>query len=916
MKPNKTIVEETAEDRSLNYETNGILILRSKIFRPTLRREFIRRQSLVERLEAQVSLPVTLISAPTGFGKSVIASQWLDECGHRYGWLSLDQEHNDVHVFLAYLVAVLKKEYPLQTFGVESLLRGTNLPSDLIASTIINDLDHLEDLFVLVLDDYHMIQEERIHEIINGILRYPPEHFHLVLLTRRDPPLKLARLRAQFRLHELRMKDLAFTIDEAIQLGAVIASETPDDQINTVLEKSEGWVTGITVGLMGLAKGIEIQRVLQSMNSRNSVIADLLEEVVTQGLKKTTWKFLVLSSLLDRFSADLVTAMALSVDEDDLSPLESENFIRLSIRRNLFLIPLDAAGKWYRYHHLFRSQISRRVGKYFGEEEVALLFKAASRWFEEKQLLEEALKYAIRSGDMPFAVALFDRSRLELHNTEQFQRLDRLIKMFPEDVIMRNLELLLSTAILQDHKANFSGMREYLDKAGRLLSEMNPKKDRFNRLNGQFHCVRAYLSYLNGNFTESIHQATIGLGALPANKPNFFREFALAICALANKASGKAQTGHKLLEEALKGPAGRDKYFKGRLLLIKLLFHCTGGEAKDMLKLGLQLKNLHSPNKFPGTWMAAVYAVATAAYLNNRLEESDQFYEELLPYRYVGRPFWVVHHLFIACLASFNLGDLDKANKYLAKCKELASELGILLLEGLVYAFEVELALRSDDLERAVEVSAYANFDPHPPMYFYFIPQLTQVKLLLQTNGTGIKLLKELIDFGRERNNEMLLLQALILQASVDMQCGNKSWAKNSLDEALVLSKGTDNIRVFLDYGDPMYHLLSEMAEDQPGHKQLSQILAAFEKESLMLPKKQWGAKGNKQVQLNQLSGRELEILTLVSQGYKNAEIADQLFISLDTVKKHLYHTYQKLYVKNRTGAINKARELDLIPEN
>ena len=172
------------QDNSPDNLFHEVMVLKTKTCKPTLRREFVKRQALIDQLESNVSRPLTLISAATGCGKSVTASQWLEETNHKYGWLSLDEEHNDILVFVTYLAALLKQQWPHQTFGLEFLLNTANLPPKLIISTIINDLDHLEDHFVLVLYDYHFIEEEKIHEIINGILQYTPDQFHLVILTK------------------------------------------------------------------------------------------------------------------------------------------------------------------------------------------------------------------------------------------------------------------------------------------------------------------------------------------------------------------------------------------------------------------------------------------------------------------------------------------------------------------------------------------------------------------------------------------------------------------------------------------------------------------------------------------------------------------------------------------------------------
>lgn len=912
---NPPIKDNLPKESAPDNDANRILIIRSKIFRPTLRREFVRRQSLIDRLEANLSYPLTLISAATGCGKSVAVSQWLEETQHKYGWLSLDEEHNDIQVFLAYLVAIFKEQWPQKTFGLEYLLEGANLPANLIATTLINDLDQSDDLFVLVLDDYQMIREGKIHEIVNSILRYPPEHFHLVILTQRDPPLKLARLRAQYRLNEVRMKDLAFTADEALELRSLVAAKTPDDQVITLVKESEGWITGIMVGLMGLAEGINFRRVVQSMNSQNSVISELFEEVVINGLTIATQKYLELTALLDRFSVELINAMIAAINDGDLSPAGSEEFIRLSKRRNLFLIPLDSTGQWYRYHHLFRSEIKKRARKHFSEEVIASLYKAASRWFEDQQLLEEALKYAILSDDMPFAVNLFDDKRLALHNSEQFQRLERLIKMFPEEAIERNPELLLSLAILQDHKANYYDIQKYLDEARQLLNKNDFKDAQFKKLKGQFHCVSAYLPFMQGDFDASIRQAEIGLDLLPANEPNYFREFALAYYALAHQAIGKTEIGLNEMSRTLEGPAKSDKYFRGRLLHIKTLIHLIAGDAKEMSRAGMQLQALHSPQNYPGAWMAGIYSVVTSDYISNKLEKVHQFHEELIENRFAGRPFGVVHHLLIECLASHALGDWDSVDVCISKCKELAADLGIPPLEGMVYAFEVEIALRRNDFMYATEVAAMANFNPHPPLWYFYIPQLSKVKLLFQTNQEekAQELLENLLAMGRRGHNKMLLVQALALQAIVHANEAHHDRAKNVLNEALLLAKGKKNIRAFLDQGDTMYHLIRGIAEEQPKNEQVLELLQVFKDENCSFSKNGPISTGKRINQVDELSKRELEILLYVSKGYKNEEIANTLFISIDTVKKHLYRTYQKLDVKNRVAAVKKVRKLGLI---
>ncbi|MDX1314615.1 MAG: LuxR C-terminal-related transcriptional regulator, partial [Eudoraea sp.] len=867
-------------------------VMRTKLYKPKVRKDYIKRHALIAQLEQSVSLPFTLVSAATGCGKSVSISQWLDESGHKYGWLSLDEEHNNIHVFITYLNALLKDQWPGKSFGIESFLSSTNVSTNLIISTLTNDLDQLNDFFVLVLDDYHLIREPKIHEVINGILNYPTDKMHLVIITQMDPPLKLARMRAQRRLNELRMKDLSFSYAEALELRNLIGVEIPDEQINLLTEKVEGWITGISVGLMGLAQGVEIDKIFESLDGQNAIISQLLEEVILEGLSISTQKFLVLSSLVDQFSEETLAAMAGALNDDDLPPSGSKAFMSLSKKRNFFLVPLDAKGYWFRYHHFFRSQIKERAGQYFSQDEINNVYKAASQCFEDQQLLEAALKYAILSEDIPFAVDLFDKHRLSLQNKEQFLKLERLINQFPEAVVQQQLPLLLNLAILQDHKANFSGMQRYLEQAEILLDAYQPKGQNYLALKGQFHAVSSFMAFMKGDFEGAIGESEVSLELLPANEPNYFREYALAYFSMAQQAIGQKDFGLAMIKRTLESQAKSDKYFKGRLLHIETLIHSLAGDARQMAGPGMHLERLFSGTSYPSAWMAGLLGVISSAYISNDLESVHRFHDALFKYRYTGRPFGVIHHFFIECLASMALSDWDKVDACIAKCHDLAAEVGIAPLAGSVYAFEIEAALSRGNVKQAGELAALADFEPHPPIWYYYIPQLTKVKLLFyrEDQEKAFETLNDLIEQGRMCHNENLLIQALALQAVLLKKRGDHRLALSVLEEALILSANKDHVRTFVNYGEDIGVLLEVVSKERLDPEQVNKIKQAI----IKTPPRQ-RHDPPKKVSRNEnrlLSKREQEILRLVAEGHRNDTIADQICVSLDTVKKHLYNAY------------------------
>ena len=630
-----------------------------------------------------------------------------------------------------------------------------------------------------------------------------------------------------------------------------------------------------------------------------------------------TQKYLEIASLVDQFNADVLKVMIAAIDDKDLKQVSIEELIRKSRRNNMFLIPLDNSGVWFRFHHLFQNQIIKRAGKHFSEEKISSLYKAASGWFEENGTLEDALRYAVLSKDIPFAVHLFARHRIELHNAEQIQRLERLINLFPPEVRNNSLDILLSLAMLQDFNANFTGMQEYLLRAEELLDYNEVPEAQKAEWLGEYHAVSAFLSSINGDLVKTIMHADKTMELLPADKPNFFREYAAVWHSITQQARGNYNIGIDRLNREFQSLDINNNYFKRRLMQTRCIIHLLEGNTSLMGSDGAVLSAISSHSNFPAAWMIGIYSVACSAYLNYDLTGVNKFYYELRKFQYVGWPFWVMHYYFLVCLSEMARGNWQKVELCLDQCQELADELDNEPLTGMVYAFKVESYLRRNELDRATEISSFADFDPHPPLFYYYIPQLTRVKLLLQTHQLekGNELLQNLVDMGRERNNKNLLIQALALQAVVYAEQGDPGLAKRMLNEMLSLTNQNEHIRTYVDHGSVMQNLIREFDQIHPNNEQVIQLLKAFEDDSLPIAKSVSVSHGIREKYSSLLSKREIEILFLVKQGFNNNDIADQLFVSTDTVKKHLYHAYQKLEVKNRTGAVNKLRAIGLFTE-
>jgi DNA-binding CsgD family transcriptional regulator len=352
-----------------------------------------------------------------------------------------------------------------------------------------------------------------------------------------------------------------------------------------------------------------------------------------------------------------------------------------------------------------------------------------------------------------------------------------------------------------------------------------------------------------------------------------------------------------------------------RWLQSRCCIHFLEGNTDLMRTDGEVLKTLTAPDLYPGAWVMGAYSLTASQYMSNRLDKIGPSHEEPERHRYKGWPIWILNLYFIKCLSDLAQGRWEELDREIVQCEILADELGLGSIRGLVKAFQVEMFLRKGDIDSAVAVSPFANYNLQPSYWFYYIPELTQVKLLIQTHmeEKGKTLLQNLILSAREFHNNNLLIQGLALQTVIYARESRYEQAKKPLYEALTLSKDLNHKRTFLDLGNAVIPLLKEIGEAQAENLQVPDLLHAFEEEKRCSLENSSDKIIKSEKRISGLSKRELEILSLVSKGAKNEDIAEELFVSLDTVKKHLYRAYQKLYVSNRMAAVRRAKELELL---
>jgi ATP/maltotriose-dependent transcriptional regulator MalT/ActR/RegA family two-component response regulator len=376
-------------------------ILQTKLHRPTLPTDLVVRTAVLERLDAGRDLPLTLVSAPAGYGKSLLIASWLARGDRTGAWLALDEEDSDVTQFVAYLVAAVRRAFP---DACEQTLRSATAPVppavSTLAATLSNELDALEAPMVLVLDDYHHVDSASpVNELVQELLMRPPGRLQLVLITRRDPPIPLALLRARGQVNEIRMRDLRFDASETRALLAASVRIPLDDEVLARLEQElEGWVAGLRLVALSLRNAGDVTAFVQELRGGVQHAQQYLTHEAIAGQPTGVREWLLKTAILDRFCAPLCAAVCAAPEDVD-ARAQGERFVRTTIEENLFVVSLDVEGEWYRYHPLFQELLMAELRRASGDAEIAALHTRASEWFESRGLRTEAAKHARAAGD-------------------------------------------------------------------------------------------------------------------------------------------------------------------------------------------------------------------------------------------------------------------------------------------------------------------------------------------------------------------------------------------------------------------------------------------------------------------------------------------------------------------------------------
>jgi len=905
-------------------------LLTTKLYPPPVRTHILPRPQLIERLEAGTDGKLILVSAPPGFGKTTIIASWLQGITRPFTWLSLDESDNDPVRFLTYLVAALQAIDEQIGRSTPTFLSAPQLPAvDLPLTSIINDISNFPGSFLLVLDDYQLIRTQWIHDAIDFLLNHQPLNLTLVVMTRKDPPISLSRLRVRAEMVEIRADDLRFSLEEAAAflrqtLGLNLSVET----ITALESRTEGWIAGLQMASLAI-KGSQSSQDLSKQTSMEAavdfidnfrgshryVIDYLVDEVLTQQ-PRVIRQFLYQTAILDRLTAPLCDAVVVLTDPASLkvqgSPPSqrtpqtfesSKDILEYLERTNLFLIPLDPDRRWYRYHQLFSDFLLTELDK---QDQAALHLKAA-HWFAANQLLPEAIKHALASGDMDFSAQLIAAAAQQAFHDVSFITLRNWLDLLPDEVVLNNDELSIYKGLLQFLNNWNTEAMVYAQAAETCLTPDSPPA-RWGRL----QCFKAHLALCEDDIESVIQLATEALSCLDEDDV-FFRSLTLNLLGQASEVRGDVSAAAGFYRQGALAERKLGNQLGAMVALVNLVLALNEmGQRRQAEELCQQTIQESADQRSSDLILAEGINVVWSmlSYETDQLDLAQQQAKRALELsrqaNIADGIMWALFNLAHAYSAS---GQIDLMLETNRETQQFAARLKPGAIQASwCAALEAQVNLQKGDLDAVARWVEAAGMKPEDtPHYWHEFVYFVYIRYLLAQSWyeDAQTLLTSMEHSAKSEGRNRKLITIYLLQARLQLSLGDTPKSLELVKKALNLAAPQDYRRAILDEGEMIIKLLPPVREIAPQF--VDDVLNAAGAPGKPAPLK------SQYALIEPLSDRELEILRLIAAGRSNPEIAEILYLSLNTVKWHAKNLYSKLAVSNRVEAVARAQELDLI---
>ncbi len=893
----------------------AIPIMRTKLYPPPMPEDILCRKNLHDIIDCSMGFPLTLISAPAGYGKSTLIGHCTKQSKTKSAWLSLDKEDGDLRTFLQYVIVAIKDQFSEIWKELPPLITSLELPPLAhIVSAMSNDLERIKEPFTLVLDDYHHLPvQSAVQDLIDALLEHPLPNVHIIITTRRHPPLALAKLRAKNLLTEIGIKELAFTrknMEDFLKQAVSWRIDRP--LLDRIYETTEGWPVAIRIAGISLNRqDKQTDDMLANFDGSSYQLQEYLLSEIIDSLEPVEAECLCRISILEKFNAPLCRALCrgkcakgdcIHIGSSSKSPLESTD---------LLCVDLDSSGEWHRFHHFLQETLQKRLLATQGQEEIDALNQRAAAWFEEQGMIEDAMHHALQSNSSDAVAQVIKRNRQELINREKWIRLRHWLELIPRDNIKNDPTLLITQAWFY---VGFPKMFELLSEAEKLIEKMPHESDEYSSLHGEFLSLQSLLPYTTGSGEEAIKMSEEALQLLAADHLGQ-RGFAQIIRILSMQMIGEQHLAREELISELTECSNKETIYYARLLITACFMYWVDADITAMNPFADESIAMGSKLKFPEVLAHGLFFRGIGAYMQNDLDDAEKHLSQVALNSSIANSHNWSQSLFALSATYHAQNKTGEAKKLIDFILPYALEIGNPEMIQQSTAYKAELSMKCVQNHEAIKWAT--DYDAmHPKvMYRFYEPAFTQVRALLSEHSAASlkkasKICKEIHKLTTDANNNIFKLKTLILQAVVFLNQSNKEKAFVATGEAIEMALPGQCIRPFIDDGAELIPLLPHLKLNDDGLHFVAKLNLIMQSDTISTL-----ANGNNThaTLIDPLSKRELEILSFLDKRLSNKEIAKKLFISPATVKRHTNNIYSKLAVHDRYTAVTKATTIGIL---
>src|SRR6266498_1165010 len=908
-------------------------VLATKLYIPPPPPKVVVRTRLIERLNEGLSAggKLTLISAPAGFGKTTLVSEWITGSDRQVAWLSLDEGDGEPVRFLTYLIAALQTVAPNIGEGIMGALQSSQPPPiELLLTALLNNINSIPGDFVLVLDDYHVIDATQVDEALTFLVEHLPPQMHLVITTREDPALPVPRLRARRQLIEFRAADLRFTPSEAAEfLNQVMDLNLSLEEVAVLETHTEGWIAGLQLAALSMRGRQDIPGFIQAFAGDNRYIVDYLVEEVLQRQPQPVRNFLLQTAILDRLSGPLCDAVIGNHPEGTGQEASSARLESLQ-RGNFFLIPLDDKRHWYRYHHLF-ADVLRMYLMTEQPDQVPALHRRASEWYEQNGSATDAIHHALAADDFERAADLIERAVPEMRQSRQEATMLGWLQTLPDELFHRRpvLSVYYAGALLLNGK--LEGVESRLRDAERWLGTNTNRSERpeassaemvfvdeeeFRRLPGWIAIYRAASALALGDVHDTVKYARQALELVPEEE-DLGRGAAAGFLALVYWRSGDLEAAHRSWSDCMARlqKAGYLSDALGSAISLAYI-RITQGRLHEAIRTYEQALHMAKEQGTPTLRGTADMYVGISE-LEREHNDLTAAMQHLLRSKELGELAGLPQNPYRWRVAMARIrqaqGDLNGALDLLQEEERLyVSDFSPNVRP--VAAWKTRVWIAQGRLGQALGWAREQGLSAEDDLsYLREFEHITLARVLLARSKSdradrsmreAIGLLERLLKAAEAGERMGSVIEILVLLSLAHQIQGDIPAALAPLERALTLAEPEGYVRMFVDEGPPMAVLLEAAAKHGTAPNYVRRLLAALGKAEDRTPVKQG--------LIEPLSVRELDVLRLLRTDLSGPDIARELMVSLHTLRTHTNNIYTKLGVNNRRAAVRRAEELGL----